>query len=112
MRHFVDFGKVLQVLTKRGVAVDHQARKEAREHFEARFQETVEKTQAIAPKAVRPVEPKRGYKKSEEQLRAGGQWVEGEMVQRPVELTPEDLARREKERERAKKRLEKEKEKQ
>jgi DNA polymerase len=106
-RHFVEFGKTLQRMTTRGVTVDHVARKAAREHFEARFSETVAQAQALAPKEVCPSDPPRGYKKTEEQLKETGLWQEGSMRRILVELSPKDLEVRERVEERAKRRAEK-----
>lgn len=92
-RHFLDYGAVLQKMTERGIKVDHAARREARERFQRRFDDVVERAQDLAPTALRPVHPKRGYKKPPST-------TEG-LVQIEVELTGPEVAQREKERERA-----------
>jgi uracil-DNA glycosylase family 4 len=102
-RHFLDFGKVLNRMTERGVTVDHEARAAAREHFSKRFDETVVKARAQAPREILTLHPKRGYKKLPADT-AG-------MVQIEVELTEKEelalRARREREREKAKQAREK-----
>lgn len=82
LRHFVALGGVLRGMGRRGIAVDRGARAAAKKHFALRFEETVEKTQALVPLAIRR---KKVYKKDEAGLRkrkADGQcsWAEGQMV--------------------------------
>lgn len=102
-RHFLDYGKILNRMTERGVTVDHEARAKAREHFTARFEETVERSQTLVPKTILPVSPKRGY------VRAPADTVG--LVQIEIELTEKELEKRRKEGERAREKARKEREK-
>lgn len=88
LRHFVDFGKILQRMTERGISIDHEARTNARNHFQQRFSGVVQSTQALAPTNILGVHPKRGYAKPPKEL--------GGLVQLYVELTPKEVATREK----------------
>lgn len=103
LRHFVEFGKILQKMTERGVSLDHDARAAARERFQARFDTTIKAADALAPGDIKPLHPKRGYKKTPKD-------TEG-LVQIEVELTPEEevQARKRDERLREKRRKEAEK---
>ena len=103
-RHFLDFGKILQKMTERGVTVDHGARQEARERFQARFDDVVARAQVGAPQAIAPLHPKRGYKKPPKDTTG--------MVQIEVTLTEEEVTQRRKEAERARQKALKEAEKQ
>lgn len=103
-RHFLEFGKVLQRMTERGVTVDHAARAEARANFQRRFDDVVDRAAKLAPDAVCAVHPKRGYKKPPKDTTG--------LVQIEVELTPEEEAQRRKEAERARQKALKESEKQ
>lgn len=87
LRHFVDFGKILQRMTERGISIDHEARTNARNHFEQRFSGVVQSTQALAPRDILGVHPKRGYAKPPKEL--------GGLVQLHVELTPKEVASKE-----------------
>lgn len=93
LRHFVEYGKILNRMTERGVSIDHVARAAARERFGARFKETVALADSLAPASIKPVHPKRGYKKVPKE-------TEG-LVQIQVELTLKEEIQLEKEQERA-----------
>jgi uracil-DNA glycosylase len=92
-RHFLSFGKILQRMTERGVTVDHAARREARERFQGRFADVVDRAQALAPDGVRTYHPKRGYKKPPKDTRG--------LHQIEVTLTEAEVLQRQKEAERA-----------
>jgi uracil-DNA glycosylase family 4 len=104
MRHFVEFGKVLNKMTERGVKVDQEARSAAREHFSERFAGVVSVAQAIAPPALGTLSPKRGYVRAPKDLSG--------LVQIEVELNEQELARKRKELDRARQKAAKEAEKQ
>lgn len=99
-RHFGDFGEILTRMTERGVTIDHAARGKAREHFQRRFSEVVDRGRGLAPQPILRVHPKRGYKKTPKS-------TEG-LVQIEVELTGEEAAAFRKEQERARKKREEE----
>ena len=100
-RHFMEYGKVLNKMSERGVAVDHEARKKARDHFTERFEETVGRSRELAPRSILPLHPKRGYINTPADTTG--------MVQILITLTPEEeekkkqkeAKRHEKERKRA-----------
>lgn len=94
-RHFMQYGKVLNKMTARGVQVDKARRDAARTHFAARFDAVVKAADFMAPVAVKPRHPKRGYKKVPADTSG--------MVQILVELTPEEEVRLQKDKERAEK---------
>jgi hypothetical protein len=87
LRHFVTYGKVLQKMTERGVAVDHEARKKARDYFTGRFDGVVGRAKLLAPSAILGVHPKRGFARQPKDT-AG-------MVQISVELTQKEVERKE-----------------
>jgi uracil-DNA glycosylase len=81
-RHFVDLGLVLDAITLRGLNVDREKRREAREGFEARFEEEVRTLQPLVPPDLLP---RKVFKISEERLKrsergAAPRWEEGKMV--------------------------------
>jgi uracil-DNA glycosylase family 4 len=82
MRHFVDLGVVLRKISKRGIPVDLQLRKEARERFQGMYDAELQTLQGLIPESVKPLD--KIYKKSGEEgeawLRKKGSWVEGRMV--------------------------------
>lgn len=94
LRHFVDYGKVLQRMSERGVSVDHEARKEARNYFQGRFVGVADSAKQLAPRAILGTHPKRGYVRTPSRF-------EG-LVQIQVELTPKEVERKELQLERAK----------
>lgn len=102
-RHFLDFGKILLKMSERGVAVDQEERKLARDRFNERFLQTLDRARDRAPAAILKVSPKRGYKRTPKS-------TEG-LVQIEVELTPQEVEefrkKREKDREKARKAKEK-----
>jgi len=104
IRHFVEFGKVLNKMSERGVSVDHDARAAAREHFQERFVGVVENSQRLAPPELGNLSPKRGYIRTPTETTG--------MVQIEVELNEKELARRRKESERGREKAKKEAEKQ
>lgn len=80
-RHFVDLGLVLDAITLRGLNVDREKRKEAREGFEAMFKEEARNLQPLVP---RELLPRQIFKISEERLKRSEQgkpprWEEGRM---------------------------------
>lgn len=91
-RHFLEYGKILYKMTRRGILVDEAARKEGFEYFEARYAQVESDIQPIVPLEVKPVHPKKGYKKTEEELKKGRRpsWVDGEMRKITVEVTEEE----------------------
>lgn len=103
-RHFLDYGQVLQRMSERGVTVDEEARKEAQDRFKLRFDSTVEKAAAGAPKSLGVLNPKRGYARTPKDTTG--------MVQIEVELSAEEQAKLKKEEERARQKAIKEAEKQ
>jgi uracil-DNA glycosylase family 4 len=92
-RHFLDYGKILSRMTLRGVTVDHEARKTARDRLQVRFDETVDAARRLAPTEVCSLHPKRGYKRTPSDTVG--------MVRIQVELTEAEVAQRQKEKERA-----------
>lgn len=90
-RHFVELGGMLRRISDRGIAVDSEKRRTAKDYFSGRYEETVRGTQPLIPVEVKPHHPKKGYKKSEEQLKnmKKSPWVEGEMVKIKVEVKDE-----------------------
>lgn len=103
-RHFLDFGKILQKMTERGVTVDHEARKASRDRFKERFDGVVEKAVLAAPASLGVLSPKRGYVKPPKDCSG--------LVQIEVTLTPEEEVKLRKEQERARQKALKEAEKQ
>lgn len=107
-RHFLQFGKILTRMTKRGINVDLETRRASREEFQKEFEQVVREAQLLSPNEVRSVHPKKGYKKDEAALRKSGVWVDGEMRLIDVEISEEEAAKEEEkaarkaERERAK----------
>lgn len=92
-RHFLEYGKtVLAKMTKRGIQVDNNARIEGKEYFEARYAGVERDIQPFVPVEALPVHPKKGYKKTEEQLKKGKKpaWEEGKMVKIKVQVTEEE----------------------
>lgn len=103
-RHFLDFGSILQRMTERGVTVDHEARKAARDRFQTRFDGVVAKAAVSAPTTLGVLSPKRGYVKPPKDLSG--------LIQIEVDLTPEEEVKLRKEQERARQKATKEAEKQ
>jgi len=103
LRHFVEFGKILQKMSERGVSIDHSARAAAREHFGRRFEEASASADALAPSSIKPLHPKRGYKKTPKS-------TEG-LVEITVELTPQEEEQARKRDERLRKKLQEAREK-
>jgi uracil-DNA glycosylase len=99
MRHFVEFGKLLNRMTVRGVAIDHERREEARNRFGERFAGVIARAGSRAPGDIRPLHPKRGYAKTPKDTTG--------LVQITVELTPAEEARERKKLERERARAEK-----
>lgn len=89
-RHFLQFGKILTKMTKRGINVDLDTRRASRKEFESEFETVVGEAKAMAPVEVRPLHPKKGYKKDEAALKKAGIWKEGEMRSISVEITDEE----------------------
>jgi uracil-DNA glycosylase family 4 len=77
LTHFVEVDKILRRMSGRGICVDRLKRKENRERFQKRYDETVEKMQPLVPEEIKRTKP---YTWSEEKLREKGVWVEGGMV--------------------------------
>ena len=92
-RHFMEYGKLLHKMTMRGIQVDDEARKEGKAYFDARFLQVASDIQPIVPVECKPVHPKKGYKKTEEQLRKAGNWDENNMVKIKVQVTEEEYAK-------------------
>lgn len=90
-RHFLKFGKVLSKMTKRGIKVDLETRRESRAMFEREFTEVCRQAADIAPNEVRPRHPKAGYKKERAALEKAGLWVDGEMIEDEVEISEEEF---------------------
>lgn len=103
LRHFVEFGKILQRMSERGVSIDHEARAAARDYFGGRFNEVVSTADGLAPASVKRVHPKRGYKKAPK--------VTEGLVQIEVELTPQEAEAARKRDERLRKKLQEAREK-
>lgn len=103
-RHFLDYGKVLQKMTERGVSIDHEARSNSRNAFQGRLENLVDRAQDMVPPGVVPLHPKRGYKRTPPDCTG--------LVQIEVDLTPEEVERKRKEQERARQKALKEAEKQ
>jgi len=103
-RHFLEFGKVLRKIGRRGVLIDQKTREEDAANFEEKLRGIEETIQPFVPAECKPVHPKRGYKGTEEELRKKGKWVEKGMRTIVVELSDKDLevAARKLERERKK----------
>jgi uracil-DNA glycosylase family 4 len=91
-RHFLDYGKILHKMTNRGIQVDNAARERGKEYFQIRYDGVVRDVQEHVPLDVKPLHPKKGYKKSEEELKKGKRpaWVEGEMRLIKVEVSQEE----------------------
>lgn len=89
-RHFLKFGKILTRMTKRGINVDLEVRRESRKEFELEFETVVSQVKTMAPSEVRPLHPKKGYKKSEAELKKAGIWEEGSMRCIEVEISDEE----------------------
>lgn len=81
-RHFVDLGVALQSISLRGIPCDAARRAEKREYFQGLFDEEIQELQPLVPTEVKPLK-KPPYKKSEQQLKDLGLWVEGRMVKVP-----------------------------
>ncbi len=105
-RHFLTYGKILHKMTRRGILVDNEARKEGLEKFQDMYAKVESDVQPFVPLEVKPVHPKKGYKKTEEELKKGKKapWIEGGMRKITVEVTEEEY---EKHAERERKRAEK-----
>jgi uracil-DNA glycosylase len=112
-RHFLEYGKVLHKMTRRGILVNNEARKEGLEYFEGRYAQVESDIQPLVPLEVKPVHPKKGYKKTEEELKKGlrAPWLEGGMRTITVSVTKEEydkhIEREAKRAERERKRAEK-----
>lgn len=102
-RHFLEYGEVLQKMTERGVLVDLESRTRSRERFEAKLQETQLLAQEKAPSEACKVHPRKGYKKTAEQLKNSGLWAEGSMQEIMVEVDDAEYEKELKRRERASK---------
>lgn len=100
-RHFLEFGKILNKMTKRGIMVDLAARRESRSMFEAEFEKVTGEARDMAPPEVRPVHPKKGYKKDIDQLQKAGLWKPDEMKLIEVEIRDEEYAKEQEKVERA-----------
>ena len=94
-RHFLKFGKILTRMTARGINVDLEARRASRKEFEIDFERVVGEAVSMAPLEVRPVHPKKGYKKGEAALRKSGLWVDGGMRAIEVEISDEEAEKAE-----------------
>jgi hypothetical protein len=92
-RHFLEYGELLATLTERGINVDRESRARSRDLFTERKEATVLAAQKIAPTEVCKVHPRKGYKKTAEQLKKAGLWVDGEMRLIQVEVTDEEKAK-------------------
>lgn len=90
-RHFLEFGKILTKMTKRGIQVDRETRTKSRLEFEEELTKVIEKVQGMAPVEVCP---KKIYKSSEATLRKKGLFSSGRMVEIPVEISEEEYAKR------------------
>jgi hypothetical protein len=85
LRHYVLLDRILRRMTAKGVRTDREVRLAARARFLERLSSTVASLQPHIPLDIRP---RKVYKKPEEALRKGGQWVEGEMVEVEVMEAP------------------------
>jgi hypothetical protein len=85
------------------VTVDHDARGKARDHFTARFEQTVARGAQLAPATLGNLSPKRGYVRTPDDTTG--------MVQIEVELTEAEVAKKRKEAERGREKVRKEAEK-
>lgn len=92
-RHFLEFGKILTKMTKRGILVDKAVRTASREGFEAELSLAKAEAIALAPAEVCAVHPKKGYKKSKEALEKSGLWIEGRMRRIRQEVTDEEYSK-------------------
>ncbi len=79
-RHVVDLAMVLRKMSKRGLLVSREKRAIEKARFQERYEEVVKELTSIVPPSILPRHPKKGYKKTEEQLRKAGIWQEGKMV--------------------------------
>lgn len=86
-RHFLQFGKVLTKMTARGINVDLDTRRKSREEFQIEYDQVVGEAIQMAPIEVRPVHPRKGYKKSREELEKANLWSE---PMRLIEVTISD----------------------
>lgn len=77
-RHFVQLGQVLRGMSSRGVLVDRTSRQEAKDSFDRRLEECIERVQPHVPLQVRR---RKVFKLDEERLKKGGSWVEGKMIE-------------------------------
>lgn len=77
-RQFVQLGRVLRKMTRRGILTDGAIRQKGREDFAKRLEKVIREIQPLVPQEVLK---KKVFKKSEEWLRKSGNWVEGRMVE-------------------------------
>jgi hypothetical protein len=93
-------------MTERGIQVDLESRKRSREKFEESLVQTQLLAQEKAPPEACKVHPRKGYKKTAEQLKKSGLWAEGNMAEIMVEVDDaeyeKEILRRAREEERAK----------
>ncbi|MGH7273843.1 MAG: hypothetical protein ACREIQ_05290, partial [Nitrospiria bacterium] len=76
LRHFGELGTVLRSISRKGILVDLDKRREGRERLGRLFTTEVQRCQNLVPEMIKPVKV---YKKTEEQLKKAGLWVEGKM---------------------------------
>lgn len=91
-KHFFRLSKVLDKMSSRGILVDGEKRKAAREDFEKRQIEVVANIQPLVPTELKP---KKVYKISEERLKKEGKWIEGKMIS-VVRMEPPPKPKKEK----------------
>ncbi len=77
LTHFVEVDKILRRMSGRGICVNRDKRRENRERFQKRFNETVDRMQSLVPEEIKRTKP---YTWSEEKLKEKGVWEEGKMV--------------------------------
>ena len=102
-RHFLEYGKLLRKMGRRGVLVNQETRREDSDLFEKKLRGIEADIQPHVPAECKPHHPKRGYKATREVLEKQGKWVEGGMREITVELSERDLEVRARAEERAKK---------